>query len=197
MRCSTVTRAMPTKWIGWFIAVTVWIGGVADANPLRGQAADWRDALPAIELSEQTPFVPEDLSFIDRTGERIQLSATGGDFRLLNLWATWCAPCREEMPSLDRLADQFEDRNFAVLTVASGPHSVGSITAFYEQTGIDNLPVYRDPESALASRLGAVALPSTFVIGPEGRVMARLIGAAQWDAPAVIRLIRDTLSVDG
>jgi thiol-disulfide isomerase/thioredoxin len=115
------------------------------------------------------------------------LSAWHGQWVVLNFWATWCAPCRHEMPSLDRLQVLMPD--IAVLPVATGRNPVEGIERFYAEEGIANLPVLRDPKGHLARGMGVMGLPVTVILNPEGQEVARLIGDADWagaDALAVL-----------
>jgi thiol-disulfide isomerase/thioredoxin len=108
------------------------------------------------------------------------MSEWQGQWVVLNFWATWCAPCRHEMPSLDRL--QAAMPAIAVLPVATGRNSVEAIAKFYGEAGVTALPVLRDPKSELARSMGVLGLPVTVILNPEGREVARLIGDAEWDS---------------
>jgi thiol-disulfide isomerase/thioredoxin len=105
-----------------------------------------------------------------------------GRWVVLNFWATWCAPCREEMPSLDRLQAALPE--IAVVAVATGPNPKPAIEKFLGEVGLEKLVVLRDPNSALARGMGVLGLPVTLVLDPQGREVARLIGGAQWDSEA-------------
>lgn len=110
---------------------------------------------------------------------------------MLNFWATWCAPCRKEMPSLDRLAATSGD-SVAVVTVATGRNPPPAVKRFFEEIGVQNLPVLLDPKSALARKMGVFGLPLTVILNPEGQEVARLIGDAEWDS-ADARAMLDAL----
>ncbi|KIN71339.1 TlpA disulfide reductase family protein [Sulfitobacter guttiformis] len=103
-----------------------------------------------------------------------------GKYVLVNFWATWCAPCRKEMPHLSELQTELGGDDFEVLTIATGRNSPAGITKFFEETGISNLPRHQDPKSALASQMGIFGLPITVLVDPEGREVARLRGDADW-----------------
>lgn len=105
-----------------------------------------------------------------------------GQWVVLNFWATWCAPCRKEMPSLDRLAASMTDKGVSVVTIATGRNPPPAITRFFEEIGVQNLPVLLDPKSALARQMGVLGLPLTVILNPEGQEVARLIGDAEWDS---------------
>jgi thiol-disulfide isomerase/thioredoxin len=120
------------------------------------------------------------IAIVDGDGVEHALSEWQGQWVVLNFWATWCAPCRKEMPSLDRL--QTAMPAIAVLPVATGRNSVEAIAKFYGEAGVTALPVLRDPKSELARSMGVLGLPVTVILNPEGREVARLIGDAEWDS---------------
>lgn len=108
-----------------------------------------------------------------------------GQWVVVNFWATWCAPCRKEMPSLDALAASGQP----VVTVATGRNTVPAITRFLAEVNVTNPVVLRDPGSVLARQMGILGLPVTVILNPEGQEVARLVGDADWasaDAKAVL-----------
>ena len=103
-----------------------------------------------------------------------------GKWVVLDFWATWCAPCRHEMPSLDRLQAAMPE--IAVIPVATGRNAVEGIRRFFTEAEIKGLPILRDPTSELARGMGVMGLPVTVIVNPEGQEVARLIGDAEWDS---------------
>ncbi len=101
-----------------------------------------------------------------------------GKWLVLNLWATWCVPCREEMPALEKLAAEAPD--LAVVALATGPNPVPAITRFLDGAGVKSLTVLRDPEQAMARQMAVLGLPVTMIVNPDGMEVARLIGGADW-----------------
>jgi thiol-disulfide isomerase/thioredoxin len=120
--------------------------------------------------------------------------ATLGDYRgkyvLVNFWATWCAPCRKEMPQLSELQAQLGGDHFEVLTIATGRNSPTGIAKFFEEIGISNLPRHQDPQQQLASQMAIFGLPITVLIDPEGREIARLRGDADWSSDSAKAIIK-------
>ena len=108
---------------------------------------------------------------------------------IVDFWATWCAPCREEMPALDALQKARGGDRFAVLTVASGRNTEAAITRFFAEAGVSALPTLTDPQMALARSMGVLAMPVTVLIDAEGREVARMTGDADWSSPAALALI--------
>ena len=117
-----------------------------------------------------------------------------GKYVLLNFWATWCAPCRAEMPTLAALQTQFGGDAFQVVTLATGRNSPAGIAKFFDETGIDNLTRHQDPKQAVARDMGILGLPMTILIDPEGREIARLIGDADWHSDSAQAIIAALLA---
>lgn len=113
-----------------------------------------------------------------------------GRYVLLNFWATWCAPCRKEMPHLSELQNELGGEDFEVLTIATGRNSPEGIKKFFKDIGITNLPHHQDPKQALASQMGIFGLPITVLIDPKGREIARLRGDADWASDTAKNLIK-------
>ncbi len=112
-----------------------------------------------------------------------------GKFVLVNFWATWCAPCRKEMPELNALQKELGGDDFEVVTIATGRNSPQGIKKFFSENGIDSLPRHQDPRQALAGQMGVFGLPITVLIDPEGREIARLRGDAKWDSDSALAII--------
>ncbi len=132
--------------------------------------------------------------FTDPEGGAHQLSDLKGKFVLVNFWATWCAPCRKEMPMLSELQREFGGERFEVVTIATGRNSVPGIRRFFRETGVDNLPLYLDPRQNLARSMAVFGLPATVILDVDGREIARMRGDAEWygeSARAIIRALTE------
>jgi thiol-disulfide isomerase/thioredoxin len=104
---------------------------------------------------------------------------------VINFWATWCVPCKKEMPSLNTLAQKMKHHDFQIITVASGRNSKEAIDAFFNDYNLVNLSKYRDPKGKMAIEYGVTALPTTVVIDPSGLEIGRIIGDIDWDTANV------------
>jgi thiol-disulfide isomerase/thioredoxin len=135
------------------------------------------------KLAVSEPVAVPDAVLLDEAEGAHSLAEHRGKYVLLNFWATWCAPCREEMPALDRLQAEFGGDRFAVVTVATGRNAVPAIQRFFAEQGVTNLPIWRDPKQEFARAMGVLGLPVSVLIDPEGREIARLTGPAIWDGP--------------
>ncbi|MEM9524785.1 MAG: TlpA disulfide reductase family protein [Pseudomonadota bacterium] len=121
-------------------------------------------------------------SFTASDGATHTLADWRGKHVVLNFWATWCAPCRKEMPSLDRLQAAFGGEDFEVVTIATGRNSVEGIEKFFADGNIRNLPILLDEKQALARDMAVLGLPITVILEPGGKEIARLRGDAEWDS---------------
>ncbi|MDC0011712.1 TlpA family protein disulfide reductase [Octadecabacter sp.] len=121
-----------------------------------------------------------DVVFTHEDGAALTLAAFEGKFVVLNFWATWCAPCRKEMPHLSELQTEMGGADFEVVTIATGLNQRPAMERFLEEIGVDNLALHTDNNSALARDMGVVGLPVTLILNPDGFEIARLIGDADW-----------------
>jgi thiol-disulfide isomerase/thioredoxin len=137
-----------------------------------------------------TPKPLPEAALVDLTDAPRGLEEWRGRWVVVNFWATWCAPCRKEMPALDRLSGMLGPEGAAVVTVATGRNAVPAIERFFEEIGVANLPALRDPKSGLARSMGIFGLPVTVIVNPEGEEVARLIGDAHWDAPEAVAVLK-------
>ena len=116
-------------------------------------------------------------------------SAGEGGLQLVNYWATWCAPCRKEMPQLDALAARYQSRGVRVITLSVDRSGAGKGEKFLDELGVENLVRIYDPSYKSARAVGLIGLPTTLLLNSEGREIGRLAGEADWDTPAVHRLL--------
>ena len=112
---------------------------------------------------------------------------------VINFWATWCAPCKKEMPSLNNLAENMKYDDVRIITVASGRNSKEAIEAFFSDNDLVNLKKFRDPKGKLAMSYGVTALPTTVVIAPSGNEIGRIIGDIDWNTGNVHAFFRNLL----
>jgi thiol-disulfide isomerase/thioredoxin len=128
-------------------------------------------------------------TFTTAGGEEMSLADWEGKYVLLNFWATWCAPCRKEMPALDALQKEFGGETFEVVTLATGRNALPGIRRFFEEEGIEALPILLDPKQAVAREMAVLGLPITVMIDPEGREVARMRGDADWASDSARAII--------
>jgi len=133
--------------------------------------------------------LPE-VKFEDATGKERTLADWKGKVVLLNLWATWCLPCRKEMPALDRLQQELGSEAFEVVALSVDRAGLGGARKFLDEAKVGKLALYADPSARMGSTLRTTGLPATLLIDREGREIGRLLGPAQWDGEDARRLIR-------
>lgn len=137
--------------------------------------------------------VPE-LAFKAASGEATSLRAFRGRVVLLNVWATWCVPCRIEMPTLDRLQASLGGETFIVLALSVDRGGVERIRPFFAEIGIANLDIYVDPTARAVRTLGIPGLPTTLLLDRDGQELARVVGPAEWDSEDIQAVIRRAIS---
>jgi thiol-disulfide isomerase/thioredoxin len=134
------------------------------------------------------------LAFTTRSGEPKPLADFRGHLVLVNLWATWCVPCVEEMPALDRLQAKL-GAALTVLAISEDRRGADLVEPFLTQHGIKNLGIYLDPKSAATDAFGVQGLPTSFLIDGDGRIIGKLEGAAKWDEPAMLSVLQRYIAV--
>lgn len=138
---------------------------------------------------------PIDLEFRDAAARSRSLVELRGKAVLLNLWATWCVPCREEMPTLDRLQAKLGGPDFEVVALSLDRSGPDVVTRFFAEIGIANLAIYLVDMAAVRSALGLFGLPTTLLLGRDGREVSRVVGPAEWDSPEMVASIRQQLDL--
>ena len=131
--------------------------------------------------------------FKDGEGRNLMLSDFAGRVVLLNIWASWCPPCREEMPALDALQRKLGGRDFAVLPISIDTGGIDAALGFYKETGIRDLGLYWGEDIRVQLAFAAFGLPTTLLIDRKGQELARIFGPAKWDKPAAIGQIESVI----
>ena len=129
----------------------------------------------------------DSLSFLDEKNQILNLNDYRGNLILLNFWATWCAPCREEMPSLDKLQTHENLDNLKVFPINIGQDSVEKAAKFFEDLKIENLTLYFDPPVTLAKKFGLRGLPTTILLNKQGQEFARIVGSIDFQDQKFIK----------
>ncbi|CDX19921.1 Thiol:disulfide interchange protein tlpA [Mesorhizobium sp. ORS 3324] len=160
-------------------------------------------ALPAVAASPPADFaIPESpaavpaIGFTDGTGKQKTLADYSGKLVLLNLWATWCAPCRKEMPTLDRLEAELGGPDFEVVALSMDQKGPDAVKKFFAETGVTHLALNIDSSGKAMFTLGALGLPMTLLIDGSGKEIGRLIGPAEWDSPEMTKFIRGRIAAN-
>jgi thiol-disulfide isomerase/thioredoxin len=142
---------------------------------------------------KKPPAPLPDVRFVNGKGEDVSLKSLAGKVVLLNLWATWCAPCREEMPALDRLQQALGSDKFQVVALAVDKAGVEGARKFLKENKVEDLEIFADPTARVGAELKVIGMPTTILIDTQGREIGRLIGPAAWDSPEAKRLIEANL----
>ncbi len=167
------------SWLILYIALGLGANGAAaDTGALEALRDGDMKKLSFHSAPEPAP----DVAFERADGSTATLADYAGQHVVLNFWATWCAPCRHEMPTLSALQEALGGEDFAVVTIATGRNPPPAMKTFFDDIGVENLPLHRDPKSALARAMGVFGLPITVLLDPQGREIARLQGDADWNS---------------
>ena len=143
-------------------------------------------------VTEPKP-VPE-LHFVDGTGQPRTIAEFRGKLVLLNLWATWCVPCRKEMPALDRVQVSLGGPDFEVVALSLDRKGLPAVQAFYAELGLKALAIYvADGSGRTAGQIGAPGLPTTLLVDAQGNEVGRAVGPREWDSPAAMAEIERRL----
>lgn len=158
------------------------LDAVADAARARGFAVP------------ETPAPVPNLTFRDGDGRARSLEDFRGRVVVLNLWATWCAPCREEMPTLDALQARLGGPELEVVALSVDHKGPGVVRKFYDDIGVKHLALYIEQPSGQAfSALGIHGIPATLLLDREGREIGRRLGIADWASPEMLELFRQAI----
>lgn len=142
--------------------------------------AGCKRALPPAEGKEAPDFTLQDLS-----GNKVALSSLRGKVVLLNFWATWCPPCREEIPSMVRLNQAMQGKPFQMLAVSIDQGGKEAVEAFFKKSGV-TLPALLDPDGKISKEYGTTGVPETFLIDKKGIIVKKVIGAMDWSNEGVV-----------
>jgi thiol-disulfide isomerase/thioredoxin len=203
---STALWAAAIAAVAGFAAVYVTLGRPDNAvspivqspapQPGKPAAAPAGPGSNALSQGQMAAFVfrkaPEDLpevKFLDASAKERTLADWRGKVVLLNLWATWCLPCRKEMPALDRLQRELGSDQFQVVAVSVDRTGLDGARKFLADTGAETLALYADPTARMGAALRAAGLPATLLLDRQGREIGRLLGPAEWDGEDAKRLI--------
>ena len=142
-----------------------------------------REEKPALKGNMAPDFTLKDLS-----GKGLKLSSLRGKVVVLNFWASWCPPCREEIPSMMRLNQAMAGKPFQMLAVSQDKGGKEAVEAYFQKSGA-SLPVLLDADQAVGKRYGLTGVPETFVIDTKGVILEKVVGAMDWSDPAVVRFL--------
>lgn len=160
----------------------------AESTAAADNASDEPERVGTVDRSKQGEAAP-DYGFLDPAGKPVTLAAFRGKPLLVNLWATWCAPCVREMPTLDRLAVREKDK-LQVLVISQDLDGVAKVTPFFEKAKFAALQPYLDPDVKFSTGYG-VNLPTTILYDAEGKEVWRVSGDMDWDGETAAKWIAE------
>jgi len=137
-----------------------------------------------------TPQPVINVRYLTEDGSRGDMEDFHGKVILVNVWATWCVPCRVEMPTLDALQAELGSDQFEVVALSIDRAGVPVVRRFYDEIGVTHLKMYVDKTMLSATALRTVGLPTTILINAQGQELGRLVGPAEWDDPDMVAFLR-------
>jgi thiol-disulfide isomerase/thioredoxin len=161
---------------------------------LVAMSAAFAEELPTNFIIHETPEPGAPVRFEDDQGQPRSLADFRGKIVLLNVWATWCAPCIKEIPALDHLAAALSDVDFSVVAVSVDRKGIEAVRKVFTERDVKKLPIYIDRSSEVFRMVRAIGLPTSLLIDREGREFGRAVGLAQWDDAATIAFFRHVVS---
>ena len=199
--------------IGLAAGLAVGLAAVYGVSALTGNAGDDKACRTAVDIAKKvapfahgevaavnvakSPLKIPDLTFQDAGGHTIALDRFHGRTVLLNLWATWCVPCRREMPALDALEGKLGGPNFQVVAVNIDTRDPDKPKKFLQQLGVKNLAYYADPSAKAFQQLKAIGrafgMPTTVLVSPKGCEIGTIAGPAEWASEDALKLIKAAL----
>ena len=177
------------------MAAALYISGALGANAALAQdPSDLAVGEMRAVVFHDAPVPASDLPYIKMDDSEGALADYAGRYVLLNFWATWCAPCRHEMPALNTLQQTYGGADFTVVTLATGRNPPQAIQRFFDEEGLTDLTMYRDVNQRIAREMGVFGLPITVLLDPQGQEIARLRGDAEWASADAFALIEGVLA---
>jgi thiol-disulfide isomerase/thioredoxin len=185
---------MTMRWsraVGWLLLLVLTTGGhAAEDKPAEPERVRLGAFIPA------SPLLPAPaVSFVDLTGNTVSLSEFTGKIVLVNLWATWCEPCLREMPSLARMQLRLSDK-ITVVAVSEDRGGSKTVEPFIDKLELKSIKTYLDPKSTAERAFKVQGLPTSFLIDRQGRILGRVEGAAEWDSPELLDILKSFLDDD-
>ncbi len=190
-------RAVVRRRVAWASCLLLSAVIVAISPPLaRGEAPACRAPKGAFlqYQAAEPPRPATTAAFLDGDGNSRSLADFRGQPVVLNLWATWCAPCVKEMPMLDRLHRRLAADGIRVLALSEDRGGAALVKNFYAVNGIKNLEVLIDAGGKVLAAMNVRGLPTTVLIDADGREVGRALGAADWESDAVLTFLRRCLA---
>ena len=138
----------------------------------------------------KNPKIYENVIFMDKNQKNVNLDDFKGKLVILNFWATWCAPCKEEMPSLDNLQSSAKLNNLKIFPINIGQEDISKSTSFFNELNIKNLDIYIDSPITLAKKLSLRGVPTTILFNKQGKEFARIMGSIDFNDEEFINWLK-------
>ena len=168
-----------------FVAVTVLV--IILSLKLNDSAFEFSNQ---VDIASGTPA--PDFTFPGLDGEKVSLSDYRGKVVLVNIWATWCPPCVEEMPSMEKLYRKFKGQNFEILAVSIDEPGLEAVAPFMKKSNL-TFPALIDSEGTIKAVYGVTGIPESFIVDKQGILIKKIVGPVDWASPAVFRFFSEEI----
>lgn len=178
--------------VALFILGAAAFWGMSQQVPVQSDNTEHSEVASGYGLEGQ---MAPDFTLKNLQGQPVKLSDYKGKVVFLNFWATWCDPCKEEMPAMQRLRQKLDGKPFEILAVSLDKNPVQAVPAFEKKTGLTlNFPVLQDSDQSLAKNsYHTTGVPESFLIDGEGKVVKHVIGSFEWDSPQITQFFEDLI----
>lgn len=191
----TQTRPYPGRRSIIAAAAGLALSGVG-SNSARAQISTSELPDAAAVLQQMTPAAEPDLIFYDVARKRLSLQDFRGHGLVVNIWATWCGPCVAELPTLAAISPKLARSGILVLPISVDMQGANVVEPFYKSHGIHDLPVLLDPVGRSMEVLNTNGIPVTIIVTPQGQMVGRLDGSANWDTAKTLAMVRQLAGQD-
>lgn len=179
------------------IAVLYFAKWIRDEYALRDDTVAVAELFPGMQKVETPYYLPSDAVFLDTSGKEVRFKDYKGKYLVVNFWASWCEPCVQELPALQKLYDYMEPRGkWHVMAISiDEKYDLPKVSSFINQLGAEKVAGYYDHEAKLRLNIHMSGVPMTLIVNPRGRVLYKVSGGGMWNSQEMIEFLENVRKV--